>query len=133
MGHISIIYSPQGEDLILGYDFLYYFNTIVDWKNGFITYDSIHRDSSGIISSTSNSFAPDVNRVSLVGEFKTPSLPSSVHITSIMPSQSFLLSRDEISKEIKYVGEDVSISSLHLFQEDMELPSLSFHASLDKQ
>ncbi|MBW0461121.1 hypothetical protein O181_000836 [Austropuccinia psidii MF-1] len=50
-----------------------------------------------------------------------------------MPSQSLLKSRDEVSKEIKYVGEDVSISSLHLFQGDMDLPPLYFHASLEDQ
>ncbi|MBW0552256.1 hypothetical protein O181_091971 [Austropuccinia psidii MF-1] len=68
-----------------------------------------------------------------VGELKTPSLPSSVHISSIMPSQSLLKSRDEVLKEIKDVGEDVAISSLHLFHWDMDLPPLSFHASLEEQ
>ncbi|MBW0548084.1 hypothetical protein O181_087799 [Austropuccinia psidii MF-1] len=50
-----------------------------------------------------------------------------------MPSQSLLKSRDEVFKEIKDVGEDVAISSLHLFQGDMDLPRLSFHASLEEQ
>ncbi|MBW0509020.1 hypothetical protein O181_048735 [Austropuccinia psidii MF-1] len=50
-----------------------------------------------------------------------------------MPSQSLLQSRDEVLKEIKYVGEDVAISSLHLFQGDMDLPPSSFHASLEEQ
>ncbi|MBW0474345.1 hypothetical protein O181_014060, partial [Austropuccinia psidii MF-1] len=125
--------SPKGEDLILGYDFLYHFSPIIDLKNGFITYDSSHKDSSGITSSTSNDFATAVKSVSLVGELKTPSLPPSVHIPSIIPSQSLLPSRDEVFKEIKDFGEDVSISSLHLFQEDMDLPPLSFHASLEEQ
>ncbi|MBW0510623.1 hypothetical protein O181_050338 [Austropuccinia psidii MF-1] len=98
--------SPKGEDLILGYDFLYHFNPIIDWKNGLITYDSSHKDSSGIIPSTSNDLATAVNSVALVGELKTPSLPSSVHIPSIIPSQSLIPSRDEFFKEIKYVGED---------------------------
>ncbi|MBW0498389.1 hypothetical protein O181_038104 [Austropuccinia psidii MF-1] len=82
-----IIYSPKGEDLILGYDFLYHLNPIIDWKNGLITYDSSHKDSSGIIPSTSNDFATAVNSVALIGELKKPSLPSSVHIPSIIPSQ----------------------------------------------
>ncbi|MBW0490409.1 hypothetical protein O181_030124 [Austropuccinia psidii MF-1] len=81
-----IIDSPKGEDLILGYDFLYYFNPIIDWKNGLNTYCSIHRDSSGINSSASNALATTFNSVALVGEPKTPSLPSSVHILSIMSS-----------------------------------------------
>ncbi|MBW0561351.1 hypothetical protein O181_101066 [Austropuccinia psidii MF-1] len=50
-----------------------------------------------------------------------------------MPSQSFILSRDEIFKEIKDVGEDVAISSLHLVQGDMHLPPLSFNASMEVQ
>ncbi|MBW0562443.1 hypothetical protein O181_102158 [Austropuccinia psidii MF-1] len=64
-------------------------------------------DSSGIIPSTSIDFATTVNSVALVG--------------------------DEVFKEIIDVGEDVAISSLHLFQGDMDLPPLFFHASLDKQ
>ncbi|MBW0544379.1 hypothetical protein O181_084094 [Austropuccinia psidii MF-1] len=84
-------------------------------------------------SSSSNSLATAVDSVSLFGELKTPSLPSSVHIPSIMPSQSLLPSSDEVFKEIKDVGEDVAMSSLHLFQGDIDLPPLSFHASLEEQ
>ncbi|MBW0564782.1 hypothetical protein O181_104497 [Austropuccinia psidii MF-1] len=80
-----IIESPKGEGLILGYDFLYYLNPIIDLKNGLITYDS-----SGINSSTSDDLATAVNSVALVGEHKTISLPSSVHIPSIMPSQGYV-------------------------------------------
>ncbi|MBW0552648.1 hypothetical protein O181_092363 [Austropuccinia psidii MF-1] len=101
----------------MGYDFLYHFNPIIDWKNGLSTYDS-----SGIKSSASNYLATDFNSVSLAGELKTPSLPSSFHIPSIMPSQSLVESGDEVFKEIKDVGEDVALSSLHLFQGDMDLP-----------
>ncbi|MBW0515021.1 hypothetical protein O181_054736 [Austropuccinia psidii MF-1] len=43
-----------------------------------------------------------------------------------MPSQSLLKSRDEVFK-------DVAISSLHLFQGDMDLPPFSFHATLEEQ
>ncbi|MBW0478767.1 hypothetical protein O181_018482 [Austropuccinia psidii MF-1] len=128
-----IIDSPKGEDLILGYDFLYHCNPIIDWENGLITYDSTHKDYSGITSSTSNDLATAVNSVALVGELKTPSLPPSVHIPSIICSQSLLPSRDEVFKEIKYVGEDVAISLLHLFQGDMDLHPSSFHASLEEQ
>ncbi|MBW0553073.1 hypothetical protein O181_092788 [Austropuccinia psidii MF-1] len=62
-----IIDSPKGEDLILGYDFLYHFNPIIHWKNRFITYDSICKDSSVIKSSASNSLATALNSVALVG------------------------------------------------------------------
>ncbi|MBW0573112.1 hypothetical protein O181_112827 [Austropuccinia psidii MF-1] len=99
-----IVDSPKGDDLILGYDFLYHFNPIIDWKNGLITYDSNHKDSSGINSSTSNALATAVNSVALVSELKTPSLPSSVHIPFIIPSLSLLALRDEVFKEIKDVG-----------------------------
>ncbi|MBW0497499.1 hypothetical protein O181_037214 [Austropuccinia psidii MF-1] len=92
-----------------------------------------NKDSSGINSSASNDLATAVKSISLVGELKTPSLPSSAHIPSIIPSQSVLLSRDEVLKEIKNVGEDIAISSLNLFQGDMDLPPLSFNASLEEQ
>ncbi|MBW0554384.1 hypothetical protein O181_094099 [Austropuccinia psidii MF-1] len=123
-----IIDSPKEEDLILGYDFLYHFNPIIYWKNGLITYDSSHKNSSGIKSS-SNDLATAVNSVALVGVLKKPSLTPSVYIPSIIPSHSLLPSRDEVFKEIK----DVAISSLHLFQGDINLPPLSFHASLEQQ
>ncbi|MBW0479258.1 hypothetical protein O181_018973 [Austropuccinia psidii MF-1] len=125
--------SPKGEDLILDYYSLHHFNPIIDCKNGLITYDSSHKGYSGIIPSTSNDFATSVNSVALVGEIKTPSLPYSVHIPSIIPSQSLLLSTDEVFKEIKDFGEEVAISSLHLFQGDMDFPPLSFHSSLEEQ
>ncbi|MBW0544563.1 hypothetical protein O181_084278 [Austropuccinia psidii MF-1] len=128
-----IIDSPKEEDLIQGYDFLNHFNPIIDWKNGLITYYYSNKDSSCIKPFSRNALATAVNSVALVGELKTPSLPSSVHIPSIMPCQSLLQSRDEVFKEIKYVGEDLAISSLHLFQGDMGLPRLSFHASLEAQ
>ncbi|MBW0530629.1 hypothetical protein O181_070344 [Austropuccinia psidii MF-1] len=120
-----IIYSPEGEDLRLSYDFLYHFHTFIDWKNGLMPYSSSHKDSSVIDSYTINDFVTAVNSVSLVGELKTPSLLSSVHITSIIPSQLILQSREEVFKVIK----DVAISSIHLFQGNMNLPPLSFYES----
>ncbi|MBW0585071.1 hypothetical protein O181_124786 [Austropuccinia psidii MF-1] len=118
------------EKASLGYDFLYHFNPIIDWKNGLITYHSTHKHSSGINSSTSNEFATAFNSVALFGELKTPSFHSSIHIPPINPSQSFLPLRDEVFKGIRYIGKDVAIYSLHLFPGDMDLPPLSFHASL---
>ncbi|MBW0555609.1 hypothetical protein O181_095324 [Austropuccinia psidii MF-1] len=52
---------------------------------------------------------------------------------SIIPSQSLLPSRDKFFKWIKDVGEDVAINSLHLFQGDMDLCPISYHASLEEQ
>ncbi|MBW0538466.1 hypothetical protein O181_078181 [Austropuccinia psidii MF-1] len=85
-----IIDSPKGEDLILGYDLVYHFNPIIDWKNGFITYDSSCKDSSGILPSASNDFATSVNNVALVGELKTlPFLLLSISLPSFPLSQYF--------------------------------------------
>ncbi|MBW0513904.1 hypothetical protein O181_053619, partial [Austropuccinia psidii MF-1] len=96
----------------------------------FIThFTKCNKDSSGIKSSPSNALATAVNSVALVGELKTPSLPSSVNIPPIIPSQSLLKSRDKVFQEIK----DVATSLLHLFQGDMDIPLLSFHASLEEQ
>ncbi|MBW0480744.1 hypothetical protein O181_020459 [Austropuccinia psidii MF-1] len=128
-----IIDSPKAEDVILGYVVLYHFNPIIDWKNGLITYDSSHKDSSGIKYSTGNDLATSFNSVALVDKLERPSLPPFVYIPPIIPSQSLLPSRDEVLKEIKDAGKYVAISSLHLFQGDMDLPSLSFHASLEEQ
>ncbi|MBW0468050.1 hypothetical protein O181_007765 [Austropuccinia psidii MF-1] len=50
-----------------------------------------------------------------------------------MTSHSLLPSRDEVFKEIKDVGEDAAITSLHLCQGDMDLPPLYFHACLEEQ
>ncbi|MBW0533715.1 hypothetical protein O181_073430 [Austropuccinia psidii MF-1] len=99
----------------------------------FITHYTNHKDSSGIKSSASNALATSINSVALVGEIKTPSLLSSVQIPSIMPYQSLIQSRDEVFKHIKDFGEELAISSLNLFQGEMDLPTLSFQASLEKQ
>ncbi|MBW0563729.1 hypothetical protein O181_103444 [Austropuccinia psidii MF-1] len=82
--------------------------------------DSNESTSFGIIPPASNEFSTSVNSFSLVGELKIPSLPS----WNLIPS------RDEVFKDIKDVGKDIAISSIHLFQGDMKLSPLSFHASL---
>ncbi|MBW0569786.1 hypothetical protein O181_109501 [Austropuccinia psidii MF-1] len=89
--------SPKGEELILGCYFLYHFNPIIYWKNGLITYASSHKDSSGISLTTGNEFSTDPNSVALVDELNKHSLAFSVHIPPIIPSQSLLPSRDELS------------------------------------
>ncbi|MBW0469478.1 hypothetical protein O181_009193 [Austropuccinia psidii MF-1] len=91
---LFIIDAPKGEYLILEYDLLYHFNPIIDYKNGLITYDSNNKAYSHITLSTSNDFSTDLNSVSLIGELKTPSLPSSVHVPFIILSQSLLPSGD---------------------------------------
>ncbi|MBW0566828.1 hypothetical protein O181_106543 [Austropuccinia psidii MF-1] len=74
--YFFIIDSPKGEDLISAYYFHCHFNPIINWKNGLITYDSSHKDSSGMKSSASNALATAVSSVALLGELKTPFLPS---------------------------------------------------------
>ncbi|MBW0460777.1 hypothetical protein O181_000492 [Austropuccinia psidii MF-1] len=68
-----------------------------------------------------------------IKELKTPSLTPSVHNPSIFPSQSLLPLRDEVFKEIKDFGEDIAISSLHLFKRDMDHPLLYFNSSIEEQ
>ncbi|MBW0482850.1 hypothetical protein O181_022565 [Austropuccinia psidii MF-1] len=68
----------------------------------------------------------------LVGDSRTPSFPSSVHIPSLNSHTSLLSSRDEVFKEIQDVGEDNSVYSLHLFFGNMGLPPSSYHHSLEE-
>ncbi|MBW0584918.1 hypothetical protein O181_124633, partial [Austropuccinia psidii MF-1] len=68
----------------------------------------------------------------LIGDSRTPSFPSSVHILSLNSPQSLLSPRDEVFKEIQDVGEDNSVSPLHLLFENMDLPPSSYHDSLEE-
>ncbi|MBW0538363.1 hypothetical protein O181_078078 [Austropuccinia psidii MF-1] len=45
---------------------------------------------------------------------------------------SLLSSRDEVFKEIQDVGEDNPVSSLHLLFRNMDLPTSSYHYSLEE-
>ncbi|MBW0460578.1 hypothetical protein O181_000293 [Austropuccinia psidii MF-1] len=98
--------TPKGEDLILGFQFLDHFYPSIDWRKGLIT--------------------------SLVGDYRASSFPSSVHIPSLNSHHSLLSSRDEFSTEIQDVGEDNSVSSLHIFFGNMDLPPSSYHNSMDE-
>ncbi|MBW0503435.1 hypothetical protein O181_043150 [Austropuccinia psidii MF-1] len=82
--------------------------------------------------SSSNEFSSSKSCAALVGDSRTPSFPSSVHIRSCNSYQSLLSSRDEVFKEIQDVGEDNSVSSLHLFLGNVDLPPSSYHHSLEK-
>ncbi|MBW0472553.1 hypothetical protein O181_012268 [Austropuccinia psidii MF-1] len=68
----------------------------------------------------------------LVGDSRTPSLPSSVHIPSINSHQSLLSFRDEVFKEIQDFGEDNSVFSIHIFFGNMDLPPSSYHDCLQE-
>ncbi|MBW0560631.1 hypothetical protein O181_100346 [Austropuccinia psidii MF-1] len=109
--YLIVIDTPKGENLILGFDFLNHFNPSIDLSNDF---------------SSAKSCA------SLVGDSRTSSFPSSVHIPSLNFHQSLLSSIEEVFKYIQDVGEDNSVSSLHLFFGNMDLPPSSYHDSLEK-
>ncbi|MBW0481493.1 hypothetical protein O181_021208 [Austropuccinia psidii MF-1] len=94
-----------------------------------IIYDPSNKDSNGLTLYFSIDSSTSVNSVFLVSDLKTPSSPSSVHITPIIPSQSLVPSTDKVIKEKK----DVSISLIHFFQGDMDLHLLSFQASLEEK
>ncbi|MBW0490975.1 hypothetical protein O181_030690 [Austropuccinia psidii MF-1] len=62
----------------------------------------------------------------------TQSFPYFVHIPSFNSHQSLQSSKDEVFKEIQDVGEDNSVSSLHLFFGNVEFPPSSHHDSLEE-
>ncbi|MBW0532878.1 hypothetical protein O181_072593 [Austropuccinia psidii MF-1] len=80
---ILVIVDPKGEDQILGFAFLNQFHSSIDWRQGLITYNLGYKDSSDSLIPLSNKFSTSTNCESLVGDSRTPSFPTSVHITSI--------------------------------------------------
>ncbi|MBW0540873.1 hypothetical protein O181_080588 [Austropuccinia psidii MF-1] len=127
-----VIDTPKGEYLILGFDFLNHFNPSIDWRQGLITFDADHKDYYDSSKYFSNDFSSAKSFAALVGDSRTPSFPSSVHIPSLNSHQSLLSSKDEVFKYIQDVGEDNSVSSLHLFFGNMELPLSSYYDSLEE-
>ncbi|MBW0479127.1 hypothetical protein O181_018842 [Austropuccinia psidii MF-1] len=126
-----VIDTPKGEDLILGFDFLNHFNPSIDWRQGLITFNADHKDYYDPSKSFSNDFSSAKSCAGLVGDSRAPSFTFSVHIPSLAAHQSLLSSRDEVFKEIQDVGEDNSVSLLHLFFGNMYLPPSSYHDSLE--
>ncbi|MBW0488335.1 hypothetical protein O181_028050 [Austropuccinia psidii MF-1] len=127
-----VIDTPKGEDLILGFDFLNHFNPLIDWRQGLITFNSDHKYYYNPSKSFSNNLSSAKSCAALVGESRTPSFPSSVHIPSPNSHKSLLSSRDEVFKEIQDVVEDNSVSSLHIFFGNIDLPPSSYHDSLEE-
>ncbi|MBW0551989.1 hypothetical protein O181_091704 [Austropuccinia psidii MF-1] len=107
---LLVINTPKGKDLILGFDFLNHFNPSLDWRQGLITANADNKDYYDPSKSFSNDFSSAKSCAALVGDSRTPSLPSSVHILSLNCHQSLLSSRDEVIKEIIDVGEDNYVS-----------------------
>ncbi|MBW0534815.1 hypothetical protein O181_074530 [Austropuccinia psidii MF-1] len=127
-----VIDIPKGEDLILGFHFLNNFYPSIDWRKGLITFNSDHKDYYAPSKSFSNDFSSSKSCADLVGDSRTPSFPSSVHTPSLNSHQSLHSSRDEVFKDIQDIGEDNSVSSLHLFFGNMDLPPSSYHDSLEE-
>ncbi|MBW0573118.1 hypothetical protein O181_112833 [Austropuccinia psidii MF-1] len=127
-----VIETPKGEDLILGFDFLNHLNSSIDWRQGLITFNTDHKDYSDPSKSFRNDFCSAKSCVALFGDSITSSFPSSVHIPLINSPQSLPLDGNEVFKEIQDVGEDNSVSSLHSFFGNMDLPPSSYHDSLEE-
>ncbi|MBW0541823.1 hypothetical protein O181_081538 [Austropuccinia psidii MF-1] len=124
--------KPKGEDLILGFDFINNSNPSINWKKGLMTFNADHRYYYDPSKCFSNDFFSVKSYTDLVGDLRTPSFPSSIHIPSLNSNQSLLSSRDEVFKEIQDVAEDNSVSLLHLFFGNMDLPHSSYHYSLEE-
>ncbi|MBW0489905.1 hypothetical protein O181_029620 [Austropuccinia psidii MF-1] len=127
-----VIDTLKGEDLILGFEFLNHFNPSISWRQGLITFNSDNKAYYAPFKSSSNDISSSKSCAALVVDSRTPSFLSSVHIPSFNSHQSLLSSRDEVFKEIQDIGEDHSVSSLHLFFGNMDLPPSSYHDSLEE-
>ncbi|MBW0475567.1 hypothetical protein O181_015282 [Austropuccinia psidii MF-1] len=79
---LLVIDTPKGEDLILGFYFLSYFDPSMDWRQYLITFNSDHKDYYDPSKFFSNDFSSSKS-CALVGDSRTPSIPSSVHILSL--------------------------------------------------
>ncbi|MBW0565509.1 hypothetical protein O181_105224 [Austropuccinia psidii MF-1] len=124
--------TPKGEDLILGVDFINHFNPSINWRQGLITFNADHKDYYDSSKSFSSDFSSAKSCAALVGDSRTPSFLSSVHIPSLNSHMSLLSSGEECFKEIQDVGEDYFVSSLHLFFGNMNLPPSSYHDFLEE-
>ncbi|MBW0499356.1 hypothetical protein O181_039071 [Austropuccinia psidii MF-1] len=98
----------------------------------FVTHHTKYMDSSDSSIPLSDYFSSSKTCVDLVGYSRTPSFKTSVHIPSPNCHYLLLSSRDEVLIEIKDVGEDNSISSLHLFHGNVYLRPSSYHDSLEE-
>ncbi|MBW0560396.1 hypothetical protein O181_100111 [Austropuccinia psidii MF-1] len=83
----SVIDTPKGEDLILGFDFLNHFNSSIDWRQGIITFNAYYKDYHDPFKSFVNEFYSAKSWAALVGDSRTPSFTSSVHIPSLNSHQ----------------------------------------------
>ncbi|MBW0562136.1 hypothetical protein O181_101851 [Austropuccinia psidii MF-1] len=82
-----VIDTPKGEELVLGFEFVNHFNPSIDWRKRLITFNSDHKDYHDPSKYFSNDFSSSKSCEALVGDSRTPSFPSSVHITSLNSHQ----------------------------------------------
>ncbi|MBW0534053.1 hypothetical protein O181_073768, partial [Austropuccinia psidii MF-1] len=127
---VLVIDTPKGENLILGFEFLNNFNPLINWRQGLISFNADHKNYHYTFKSFSNGFSTSKSRAALVCGSRTTLFSSSVHVPSLNFHQILLSFRDEVFKEIEEVGEDNSVSSLHLFFVNINLPPSSYHESL---
>ncbi|MBW0541625.1 hypothetical protein O181_081340 [Austropuccinia psidii MF-1] len=127
-----VIDTPKEENLILGFEPLNHFNPSIYWRQGLITFNTDHKDYYDPSNSFRNYFHSAKSCAALVGDYITPSFPSSDHLPSLNSNTSLWASRDEFFKEIKDVAEESCLSSFHLFFGNMDLPPLSYHDSLEE-
>ncbi|MBW0571277.1 hypothetical protein O181_110992 [Austropuccinia psidii MF-1] len=102
-----------------------------EWQ-GLITFNAYDKDYYDPSKSFSNYLSSEKPCKALVGDCRKLLFFSSVHIPSLNSHYSLLSSRDEVFKEIQDVGGDNSVSSLHLFFGNMDLPISSYDNSLEE-
>ncbi|MBW0534661.1 hypothetical protein O181_074376 [Austropuccinia psidii MF-1] len=95
---LLVIDTPKGEGHTLGFEFLNHFNPPIDWRQGLITFKADNKDYYYPSKSFSNDVSSAKSCVALVGDSRTPSFPSSVHIPSLNSHQSLISFRDEVLK-----------------------------------
>ncbi|MBW0476293.1 hypothetical protein O181_016008 [Austropuccinia psidii MF-1] len=128
--YFLVIDTPKGEDFILGFDFFDHFNPSINLRQRLRAFNSDYKDYYDPSKSSRNEFYSSKSCADLVGDSRTPSFMYFVHIPSFNSHQSLLSSRDEVFKQIKDFEEDNSVSLLHLFLENVDLPPASYHDSL---
>ncbi|MBW0518472.1 hypothetical protein O181_058187 [Austropuccinia psidii MF-1] len=114
--------TPKGEDLILVFDIINHFNPSIDFRKELMTFNTDNKDYNYPSNSSSNNLSSSNTCAALVSDSRTPSFSTSVHSPCLNSHHSLLSSGDEVFHEIKDVGEDNSIFSLHLFHWNVDLP-----------
>ncbi|MBW0480646.1 hypothetical protein O181_020361 [Austropuccinia psidii MF-1] len=97
-----------------------------------ITLNAYHKDYYDPSKFFSNKFSSAKSCAALVGDSRKQEFPSFFHIPSFNSHRSLLSSKVEVVKEIQDVGEDNSVSSVHLFLGKVYLPPSSYHNSQEE-